>query len=276
MAVAQQDTQSKLTDIEDLCTFCEDLPEFETGPDMGTEKLESRQTTPSAPKKQMKQTTLFGLVSQSATNKYNNEPPQSSKPGSSQTMSTAQKYAQQFPRKVVKQSVRVEVRLVCIMRLHTSSQEKTGEQDEENGTLLYLVVQRPDKGLLASLWEFPTLVLDSVPEDMTEETLLSKASTFVQELNIPFWRDGTSSTGCTIERPDSARLLGRVKHKFSHLEWDMHVCLIDVHAREVRCFHALNPSNAMPEGQWLSSGRVEGLTMGTGLRRCWSLVPSNK
>ncbi|MEE6495231.1 hypothetical protein FKM82_001985 [Ascaphus truei] len=54
-----------------------------------------------------------------------------------------------FPRKSAKKPSRVEQTVTCVW-------ERRGEQDEPE----YLIVQRPSSGLLAGMWEFPSMLLE--------------------------------------------------------------------------------------------------------------------
>ncbi|MCD7824701.1 MAG: A/G-specific adenine glycosylase [Clostridiaceae bacterium] len=89
---------------------------------------------------------------------------------------------QEFPYKPPKKPRKVEERTVFLLEYHGS----------------YLIQQRPEKGLLAGLWEFPSeqgkLTVGQVRERLAE------------------WE----SDGSEIE------LLGAGKHIFSHVEWHMH------------------------------------------------------
>ncbi len=89
--------------------------------------------------------------------------------------------------------------------------EKKGERRREERTVLllrsqngrYAVRKRPDRGLLASLYEFPA-------EDgfLTEDEALAAAAAY-----------GTA--------PKAATPLGNAKHLFSHIEWQMQGFRID-------------------------------------------------
>lgn len=61
----------------------------------------------------------------------------------------------------------------------------------------YLIQKRPDKGLLAGLWEFPSQEGFITPE----------------QLQNYLWENGTEQ--------EKIQLLGRAKHIFSHVEWHM-------------------------------------------------------
>lgn len=58
-----------------------------------------------------------------------------------------------LPPKVAKAPPRPETQAVCLV-VHESQED---EGDEDAAGISFLVVQRPDTGLLASLWEFPSV-----------------------------------------------------------------------------------------------------------------------
>lgn len=250
--------------------MCDDLPTFEPEKDAKLEITESKANRkPPEPKKQMKQTTLFGTIPGPKFDKTNKGTAGAN--SGSTVAQIAEKYAQQFPKKIAKPNVRVEARLVCIVRLQTRSATQHAEQQEN---ALYLVQQRPDKGLLASLWEFPTVVLQDQKE-LSEDVLLSESRAFVQELTLPPWSEGDSEARYLIDQPGTVQCLGRVKHTFSHLQWDMHVCLMDVHENMVTNAQPTHQHDLARGAKWIPGKNVERLAMGTGLRRCWSLVSAD-
>lgn len=105
----------------------------------------------------------------------------------------------------------------------------------------------PCKGLLAGLWELPSSTLpdgnDSKKSDRTQ-----LASTYVKSL---------------LDQDDDCKHRGEVgvvPWLFSHLKLTMHVHLFVV------------KSEGQPPGRWASKKEVEEESMGTGMRKCWSLV----
>ncbi|MEQ2216504.1 hypothetical protein XENOCAPTIV_017305, partial [Xenoophorus captivus] len=69
---------------------------------------------------------------------------------------------QNFPRKPVKKAPRVERTLTCVV---TRPGEEGGEE--------YLLIRRPNKGLLAGLWEFPSLLLHDDDTEVKQKRALS-------------------------------------------------------------------------------------------------------
>ncbi|XP_028259596.1 adenine DNA glycosylase isoform X2 [Parambassis ranga] len=68
---------------------------------------------------------------------------------------------QNFPRKLAKKPPRVERTLTCVV-------SRPGEEGEDE----YLLIQRPNKGLLAGLWEFPSLLLEEENSEMKQKRSL--------------------------------------------------------------------------------------------------------
>ncbi|KOS15391.1 a g-specific adenine glycosylase [Malassezia pachydermatis] len=225
-------------DIEDLCTICQPLPDPADAGD------DADDPPPSSPprKKKLQQMTLMGTTMKTAEPKK-----------ARAKMASAIKYAQLFPMRIPKQAPRTEHRLVCIVRT-------TGK------TPRYLLVKRPDQGLLASLWEFPTTTLNH-DEDKDVSAL---ANAYIQTLAIPPPTAGDSPyMTLQVNRIQS---LGTVRHEFSHLHWLMYAVLVDV-----TCHAASGASDIdISRLQWQTTGGVEAASMGTGLRRCWSLVPTDE
>lgn len=221
-------------DVEDLCTQCVPLPE------------PTEEDSAPAPKstKKLTQMTLQGFAAASPspdTKGRRGVPPRI-------------RYAQLFPMRVAKQAPRCEVRRVCIVRYSQAKEQP-----------MYLLHQRPEEGLLASLWEFPTEVLQDEPGECNPSAMERGARSFVETLRAPPPHD----TSHTL-RAEAAQYLGTVRHEFSHLHWLMHVVLIDV---------VLGPPATAPTRpqvgcarKWLPSADVDAASMGTGLRRCWALV----
>ncbi|NXJ73659.1 MUTYH glycosylase, partial [Trogon melanurus] len=96
-----------------------------------------------------------------------------------------------FPRKAAKKQPRV-------MRTATSVLERRGC----HGALEYLIVQRPSSGLLAGLWEFPSLPLSQGLQEEKQREVLAD--------HLQAW------TGRPVAARD-LRFIGEVVHIFSHI-----------------------------------------------------------
>lgn len=207
-----------LTDIEDMCTVCEPFEEDE---------VQAPETPLQSTKKQGKQMTLAAFAFTKATPK-----PAAAVPAAEPKvdMEKMVEYAKKFPVKVAKKAVRVEETLVCAIR------RADGQ---------YLIHRRPEKGLLAGLWEFPSSILPTNDLAPAKRKQLAK--------------DHTSSlVGKDVKYVAD---LGSVPWLFSHIKLTMHVYLFildeggDVDAKDKR---------------WTED--VDSESMGTGMRKCWDLV----
>ncbi|KAI9487634.1 MAG: DNA glycosylase [Benjaminiella poitrasii] len=106
-----------------------------------------------------------------------------------------------YPFKVSKKPPRDEECAVVIV-------ERIISKDEES---LYLISKRPNTGLLAGLWEFPSLELESLGTEYTDR--VEKASQFLKAKYQLEFKDRT------IFRRD----LGNVVHLFSHIRKVYHI-----------------------------------------------------
>lgn len=109
-------------------------------------------------------------------------------------------------------------------------------------------------GLLAGMWEFPTLTLPD-SNDSTTRDRIQAGKAFVSSL-----------IDAREEKITSLGEIESIPWVFSHLKLTMHVHL----------FHALendaSDTNQKQSGRWASAKQVELESMGTGMRKCWTLV----
>jgi A/G-specific adenine glycosylase len=95
---------------------------------------------------------------------------------------------------------------------------------DNNTTTQYVLVQRPPTGLLANLYEFPSILLPSVPRDQSEESEDSEADErLVPEIN-PLIANAMSAIQRNCKIP--TRYVGRYVHKFSHIHLTVHVVVV--------------------------------------------------
>ncbi|GLJ49369.1 hypothetical protein SUGI_1044420 [Cryptomeria japonica] len=124
-----------------------------------------------------------------------------------------------YPVKVLKAIAREEFAAVCVIEL--SSEYKTESiQDINSDGNSFLLVKRPEKGLLAGLWEFPSI-------------LVSKSSLSPIELKAAMDQYLESSLGIVIAPGKSEVILrksvGKYIHVFSHIRLHMYIEWMLVH-----------------------------------------------
>ncbi|KAM9324628.1 adenine DNA glycosylase [Gastrophryne carolinensis] len=111
-----------------------------------------------------------------------------------------------FPRKSAKKPSRVEQTLTCVV-------EKCGAQGEAE----YLIVQRPQTGLLAGMWECPSMLLEKHCNEKEQMDILCSHLQVV--------------TGCEfLDR--EMRYIGEVVHIFSHINQTYLVYFLSVSLME--------------------------------------------
>lgn len=155
-------------------------------------------------------------------------------------------YAKRFPLKTVKRSVREEEAVVCAVRC-------------EKGR--FLIHRRPQKGLLAGLWEFPSLVIDG---------LKAKAPKERERLARSYVLKVLKDDGQDWSSLDYKGELGSVPWLFSHLKLTMHVHLFVW--KNIGTSESLGMASGVPDKTRRWTKDVEGESMGTGMRKCWYLV----
>lgn len=225
--------KDELGDIEDACALCEPFEEVnDEGGLPGGGKGANKSARNGITRTKMEE-------SPPINDKSNGKP-------SPAELSIAIEHARRFPLKVIKKAVREEETVVCAVL------RRDGK---------FLLHRRPEKGLLAGLWELPSHVLSSADASKPPKRK-SAALAYLGGL----YRAEHAGMG---EAPRHVRDLGEVPWLFSHLKLTMHVHLFTVSgATEDR-------GGCADDGgvwRWAESEEVEGESMGTGMRKCWALV----
>ncbi|KAL7410557.1 DNA glycosylase [Mrakia frigida] len=164
-----------------------------------------------------------------------------------------------YPMKAIKKKAREEETAVCVVEWRYPEERKKESE--------WLVVKRPEKGLLAGLYEFPSLTLPSSDSsDSSPPPLPSPLLTpFLKKLLSPSLPPGTKLSHLTHSHTPHAS----VPHLFSHIAMTYHVSHLVLFAPD-------GSSGSPPEverGVWLSGKEeVEGSSMGTGGKKCWEVI----
>ncbi|KXJ96538.1 DNA glycosylase [Microdochium bolleyi] len=256
---------NKIVDIEDACSLCA-IPDLAIsiegdgdGDDLSLKKKEpaskKNQKTKTPQKKQTSllhafaftKTKTKGVEDSPAADEPAVEPVKNTPLGGAALESVAN-YAKQFPLKTVKKAVREEETLVCAVRRHDGS---------------YLIHRRPDKGLLAGMWELPSRIIDpaeaatiNTPKKRKEE-----ARRFVEDLLLVEGSDPRLQIRHVGE-------LGTIPWLFSHIKLSMHVHLFELTESSGGVEVLSCPDGG--RARWTSS--IDDESMGTGMRKCAALV----
>lgn len=236
--------ETTVTDIEDLCQLCEPFEEVPVQADMSDPGV--LEPTTRAGKKASASRRATASRAISGGNKTSSETSLNA-----DTMEVIVDYARRFPVKTIKKAVREEESLVCAI-VRSDGQ--------------HLIHRRPEKGLLAGLWELPSHTLPG----SKKSTALSRKRDAVSYASSLVQGGPGKSRSKRIQLTHSGEL-GSVPWLFSHLKLTMHVHLF-----------TLEHSGAQPvtagAGQthrWASAEEVDRESMGTGMRKCWALVTAS-
>ncbi|KAI0131470.1 DNA glycosylase [Daldinia grandis] len=246
-------------DIEDACILCKPFGEY--GEEDNDNDNEQNVRTERGPKQQKSkprtqtQTTLRSFAFTQVTSKRKNV--SSPKPPPSPTLDSAAieavvGHARKFPLKAAKKAVRKEETLVCAIR-------------RSDGR--YLIHKRPEKGLLAGLWELPSCMVED-PQGVSAKTRKRDAEKFVQGLVGGGVRSGGKKVGVKYVGE-----LGSVPWLFSHLKLTMHVHLFELEDKGEDSEEEGESSECdRKQSRWSDVEALDAESMGTGMRKCWALV----
>ncbi|XP_077573093.1 adenine DNA glycosylase [Stigmatopora nigra] len=146
---------------------------------------------------------------------------------------------QNFPRKPAKKPPRVERTWTCVLTRHGDDGEKE-----------FLLLQRPNKGLLAGLWEFPGLVLEDKGQKKQKVALCDQLSKLIG-----------------VQLIDSSfQYVGEVPHIFSHIHQTYQVYTLRVEDADT-------PSR-MENARWVNRTALREAAVSTGVKKILKLCDS--
>lgn len=121
-----------------------------------------------------------------------------------------------YPMKVVKAKQRNDFSTVCVVEI-SGSQDKLQQTKSDSR---FLLIKRPDEGLLAGLWEFPCVTLDEEAELSMRRKLIDQLLKKSFKLNPP--------KNCNVI---SREPVGEFVHVFSHIRRKIYVELLVLHLK---------------------------------------------
>ncbi|KAF9953490.1 hypothetical protein BGZ72_005378 [Mortierella alpina] len=191
----------------------------------------------------------------------------------------------QYPRKAAKKAPRDEECAVSILeRVHEDT--KSGKFVSE-----FLLVRRPDKGLLAGMWEFPTVEQDQLRAAQNNNNSNSKSKLALSsELSTYKQRSSSSRKYLTetlgqswIDQSKDVQLrdLGSVQHLFSHIRKVYHVewVLVSDYAKVESCevpAETEAKTEGRPELVWLTADELVSAAIPTGINKTYQLLQKFK
>ncbi|KAF9912204.1 hypothetical protein EC991_000615 [Linnemannia zychae] len=176
----------------------------------------------------------------------------------------------QYPRKAIKKAPREEECAVSILERRATNPD-TGVTRS-----MFLLVKRPEKGLLAGMWEFPTVEQDQLqarhkisgPSSYKQRSESSREY-LVETLGMDWVKSCKD-----IQRRD----LGSVQHLFSHIRKTYHVewVLVQEEVNEQELKVEKSPKGTTPEIEWLSTEELAVAAIPTGINKTYQLLQKFK
>ncbi|KAI0182149.1 DNA glycosylase [Hypoxylon sp. FL1284] len=241
-----------VVDIEDACTLCKPFEFADEDDGSGGKDDNTSKTSKQKKSKAQVQATLQSFAFTTHTAAKSAKKSRTARSSSPVQLDTAAldviaNHARKFPAKVVKKAVREEETLVCAIRRRSDGR--------------YLIHRRPDKGLLAGMWELPSHPLET-PHNSTPKTRKTEAEQYVSGL--------VDKTQPNMLKYVSE--LGSVPWLFSHLKLTMHVHLFELKGDVGDDERVEQISGDGKRGRWSDVVSIDHASMGTGMRKCWALV----
>ncbi|KAF9110407.1 hypothetical protein BGX27_006366 [Mortierella sp. AM989] len=197
----------------------------------------------------------------------------------------------QYPRKAVKKAPRDEECAVSILERVRKSAD-SGESISE-----FLLVKRPEKGLLAGMWEFPTVEQDQLQvSDNQSKSSKKQKSTTPPTLSPSTYKQRSEASRKYLEdtlqlgwikncKDIQKRDLGNVQHLFSHIRKVYHVEWIlvkdtieedsNVHEKKDKK-NSNGSSGGLPETEWLTAEELATAAIPTGINKTFQLLQKYK
>ncbi|KAK4447840.1 A/G-specific adenine DNA glycosylase [Podospora aff. communis PSN243] len=238
-----------LQDVEDICGVCHPWAECEEVSDEDDEAAPKRKKARLAGKK----STVSAYFT--APSKSDSSPGATRAP-SDREMEIIVPHARKFPLRKPKKKVREEEIVVCGIRRRSDGK--------------YLIHQRPEKGLLANMWELPSHTLPKTTENLCKAR--EAASTeYVAEL-LSKGKKGSgdrkrkTTQTAALDKLRCGGEMATVTWLFSHLKHTMYVHMFeDLSTGQESSAH---------RSKWASIEEIEEVSMGTGMRNCWEVAKS--
>lgn len=140
----------------------------------------------------------------------------------------------------------------------------------------YLLVKRPEKGLLAGMWEFPTVEQDQLDRDKQGKASKDYTPSTYKERSassIKFMTDTLGLDWVTDASVVSRNDLGSVQHLFSHIKKVYHVEWVV--AKDPVTSEKM-PKKSSPEVVWLSELELASAAIPTGINKTYQLLQKFK
>jgi len=168
-----------------------------------------------------------------------------------------------FPRVVPKAKPRSDFAAVCVVQIAQGLEEEV--TDAKGHDNLFLLIKRPEEGLLAGLWEFPLLLVDESKTDLlNRRKAMDKYLNKLLSINV-----GRKSD--VILRED----VGEHVHIFSHIRLTMFVELMIINLKD-GVDRQCQKEDDSTKLKFVNESSVESMGLTSGIRKVYNMVKAFK
>ncbi|KAK4270056.1 hypothetical protein QN277_023141 [Acacia crassicarpa] len=166
-----------------------------------------------------------------------------------------------YPVKVIKVKQRCDFCVVCVVELLGSG----GKLDNNQSSSEFILVKRPNEGLLAGLWEFPSVPLDGETDSLDRR---EAANRFLKStLKID-----TKKSSNIVLRED----IGEFVHIFSHIRLKLYVELLVLQSKGRKDDSFKSQGNETITCKWVDGNALSSMGLTTSVRKVYSMVQKFK
>ncbi|OEL37879.1 Adenine DNA glycosylase [Dichanthelium oligosanthes] len=168
-----------------------------------------------------------------------------------------------FPRVVPKVKPRSDFAAVCVVQIAQGLEEEM--TDAKGNADLFLLIKRPEEGLLAGLWEFPLVLVDEGKTDsLNRRKAMDKYLTKLLSIDMEWKSD-------VILRED----VGEHVHIFSHIRLAMYVELMIINLKD-GVDRLCKKEDDNTKLKFADESSVESMGLTSGIRKVYNMVKAFK
>lgn len=166
-----------------------------------------------------------------------------------------------YPLKVVKAKQRNDFSAVCVLEISESQNLLEGTEE----TSRYLLVKRPEEGLLAGLWEFPSVLVGQESETVIRKKAIDNF------LKTSFNLDAKKTCKVILREE-----VGEYVHIFSHIRLKMYVEYLIIHIKGGSKFLENVPDEGSMIWKCVDSKELSSMGLTSGVRKVLTMVQQYK
>lgn len=166
-----------------------------------------------------------------------------------------------YPLKVVKAKQRNDFSAVCVLEISESQNLLEGTEE----TSRYLLVKRPEEGLLAGLWEFPSVLVGQESETVIRKKAIDNF------LKTSFNLDAKKTCKVILREE-----VGEYVHIFSHIRLKMYVEYLIIHIKGGSKILENVPDEGSMIWKCVDSKELSSMGLTSGVRKVLTMVQQYK